>query len=145
MTTCHRLPLRCSANLETSARRESMSSAQKARQPVLPAQHHQTKHQVEFTAGVAIHKTNRSTSRRERARSLLTLVATTTLSRGARRARNQRPRSSSLRPRVSLRCGTGYLTVSTLKPRRFLGKKDRRKSEGDDGAGEPTSQRSRRS
>lgn len=36
-------------------------------------------------------------------------MASTTLSRGARRARSQRPRNSSLRPCVSLRCGTGYL------------------------------------
>lgn len=36
-------------------------------------------------------------------------MASTTLSRGARRARSQRPRISSLRPCVSLRCGTEYL------------------------------------
>ena len=102
-----------------------------------------------------IHTYNRSTGRRERAGSLHTLVATTTLSRGTRRARNQRPRSSSLRPRVSLRCGTGYLTSkqvcrcanrpSPLSNRGvFLGKIEGNR-EGDEGAGEPTSRRSRRS
>ena len=46
----------------------------------------------------------------------VTLVATTTLSRGTWPARSQRPRSSSLRPCVSLRCGTGYLTRAHVHP-----------------------------
>jgi hypothetical protein len=50
----------------------------------------------------------------------------TTLSRGAPRTRSQRPRSSSLRPCVSLRCGTGYLTsqvCTETEAEQFLGKR----------------------
>jgi hypothetical protein len=50
----------------------------------------------------------------------------TTLSRGAPRTRSQLPRSSSLRPCVSLRCGTGYLTsqvCTETEAEQFLGKR----------------------
>jgi hypothetical protein len=56
----------------------------------------------------------------------------TTLSRGAPRTRSQRPRSSSLRPCVCLRCGTGYLTsqvCTETEAEQFLGK---RREEGAD-------------